>query len=211
MSQPCVQPDLSSAASVRPRPGRALLATAVVLNAAVLVVGSTVAAFTGKQTVPQTSTSGAVTITLDSAGTAAVQAGVTGLGAGDWFERTLTVSAGAGLPIGSWTLSTTATTSSALDTTATHGLRLSVDRCTVPWTDTGSGSVHRYTCSGTSSNALAERDITMSAQALAGLVPDTNHLRLKVTLADSAPDGLQSLTSTIAYTFAGVQRAGQAR
>lgn len=210
MTQPCAQ--TATPAARRARPARALLTAAVLVNAAVLVVGSTVAAFTGKDSVTQTDTSGAVTISLDSVGRASVAAGVTGLGSGDWFEKVITVSAGTGLPIGSWTLSTTASPSSLLDTTPTNGLRLAVDACSVPWTDTTLASgAHHFTCSGTSTAALAERDIAMTGQSLGGLSTTTNHLRLTVKLADNAPDTLQSLSSTITYTFAGVQRAGVAR
>lgn len=191
--------------------GRVLLAAAVVVNAAVLVVGTTVAAFTGQATVPQTSSSGKVSITLTEQGTAKVSTGVAGLAAGDWFERLVDLSPGTDLAVGSWTLSTAATTSSVLDTTAGNGLRVKVDHCTVPWTEVVTVGVYSYTCSGTQTAALAERDIVMSALPLSGLGTGTNHLRLTVKLAATAPDTLQSRSSTIAYTFAGVQRAGQAR
>lgn len=194
----------------RLRPGRGVLVAAVLLNAAVLVVGSTIAAFSGRATVQQPNTSGSVSIVLDAAGKAAVEAGVTGLGSGDWFERAITVSAGTGLPVGSWALSTSASPSSALDTTATHGLRLKVESCDTPWTVADSGGVKTHSCS-TRKVVVEERDIRVTDQPLSGLGTSTVHLLLTVKLADSAPDTLQSLSSTIAYTFVGVQRAGQAR
>jgi hypothetical protein len=36
----------------------------------------------------------------------------------------------------------------------------------------------------------------------------TDHLRVTVTLPSTAGNSLQNLSSTIAYTFTGVQRAG---
>ena len=36
----------------------------------------------------------------------------------------------------------------------------------------------------------------------------TDHLRVTVTLPSSAGNSLENLSSTIAYTFTGVQRAG---
>ena len=52
-------------------------------------------------------------------------------------------------PLGSVTLSSSATASSVLTTDLTNGLQLTVKKCSVAWTQGGTASAATYTCSGT--------------------------------------------------------------
>lgn len=75
----------------------------------------------------------------------------------------------------------------------------------------GSGPPYTYTCSGSTSSVLASSPVIGSNLALANLTltaGSTDHLRVTVTLPSTAGNSLQNLSSTIAYTFTGVQRAG---
>jgi len=86
---------------------------------------------------------------------------------------------------------------------------MAIDKCSVAWTE--SGPPYTYTCSGTTSSVLASAPVIGSNLALSNLTltaGSTDHLRVTVTLPGTAGNSLQNLSSTIAYTFTGVQRAG---
>jgi spore coat-associated protein N len=79
----------------------------------------------------------------------------------------------------------------------------------VAWTE--SGPPYTYTCSGTTSSVLASAPVVGSNLALSNLTltaGSTDHLRVTVTLPGTAGNSFENLSSTIAYTFTGVQRAG---
>ncbi|MDX6506694.1 MAG: hypothetical protein QOG06_1338, partial [Gaiellaceae bacterium] len=70
---------------------------------------------------------------------------------------------------------------------------------------------YTYTCGGTTSSVLASRALIGSNLALSNLTltaGTTDHLRVTVTLPSTAGNTLQNLSSTVGYTFTGVQRAG---
>ena len=46
------------------------------------------------------------------------------------------------------TLTTGASPSSLLDTDATNGLQIAIDKCSVAWTEAGSSPAFTYTCGG---------------------------------------------------------------
>jgi hypothetical protein len=56
-------------------------------------------------------------------------------------------------------LSTTASPSSLLDTEATNGLQMVIEKCSTPWTEAGTAPAYTYTCSGTTSTVLASRAV----------------------------------------------------
>jgi hypothetical protein len=115
------------------------------------------------------------------------------------------------IDLASVTLTTTATTSSGLDTDATNGLQLAIDRCSVPWTESGSAPAYTYTCAGSVSTVLASRPVIGSNMALANLGSltqgATDKLRFTLTLPSTAPNSLQSQTSVVQYAFTATQRA----
>jgi hypothetical protein len=125
------------------------------------------------------------------------------------MQRAIDLNYAGSISFGSTTLTTSASPSSALDTDATDGLHVVIDKCSVAWTE--SGPPYTYTCGGSTSTVLASSPVIGSNVALSNLTltaGSTDHLRVTVTLPSTAGNSLQNLSSTIAYTFTGVQRAG---
>lgn len=102
-----------------------------------------------------------------------------------------------------------------LDTDATNGLQLAIDRCSVPWTESGTSPAFTYTCSGTTSTVLATRPVIGSNLALSNLsaltAGATDHLRVTLSFPSSAGNTFQGVSSAITYTFTATQRAGTAK
>jgi hypothetical protein len=131
----------------------------------------------------------------------------TGIVPGDRIERVVDLTNGGTLDLSGVTLTTTAGPSSALDTDTTHGLDVSIDRCSVAWTEVGTAPGYVYGCSGTTSAVLAARPVIGAGVALAGLASTTagatDHLRVVLTLPTSAGDTMQGLSSRLQFTFTG--------
>jgi hypothetical protein len=92
---------------------------------------------------------------------------------------------------------------------------MAIDKCSVPWTESGSSPAFTYSCSGSTSTVLAQRAVIGSNLSLSNLgsltAGVTDHLRLTLTLPSSADNSFQNLTSTIQYSFTGTQRAATNR
>jgi predicted ribosomally synthesized peptide with SipW-like signal peptide len=186
-----------------------------VLGVAASVAGlGTFATFTSSTSASQSISSGTVSIALGSAGTATnrLTVGASGLLAGDTIQRAVDLSSSGSDPLGSVSLTTSASPSSALDTDTTNGLQMTIDKCSNAWTESGTAPAYTYTCSGTTSTVLASRAVIGSNISLGGLSvlstgSSTDHLRVTLTLPSSAPNSLQGQSSTITYAFTGTQRA----
>ena len=188
-----------------------LMASLAVLGAAASIAGlGTFATFTSSTSAQnQALSSGTVSITLGSANRLAV--GASNLVPGDTIERAVDItnngSAGTS-QVGSITLTTSASPSSALDTDATNGLQMQIDSCSVAWTE--SGPPYTYTCGGSTSVVLASRAVIGNAISLSNMsaltAGNTDHLRVKLTLPSGAGNSLQGLSSTISYVFTATQR-----
>jgi spore coat-associated protein N len=198
---------------------KALISFAI-LGAAATVAGlGTFASFTSSTSATHTLASGSVAIALGTPGPAnRLNVGAAGLLGGDTVQRaTDLVNTGTtgSDDLSAVTLTTTASPSSALDTDVTNGLQMALDKCSVAWTEAGAGPPYTYTCSGTTTAVLASRAIIGTNLALANLASlatgATDHLRVTVTLPLSAPSSLAGLTSTLTYTFTGVQRAATSK
>ena len=185
-----------------------LIASLAVLGAAAAIAGlGTYATFTSSTSASHTIATG--TLSLTSGPTNRLGTGASLVAAGDSMQRAIDLNYAGSISFGSATLTTNATTSSALDTDATDGLQMAIDRCSVAWTE--SGPPYTYTCSGTTSSVLASAPVIGSNLALSNLTltaGSTDHLRVTVTLPGTAGNSFENLSSTIAYTFTGVQRAG---
>jgi spore coat-associated protein N len=193
-------------------PTRKLLASVAVLGAAASIAGlGTFATFTSSTSASHTVSSGTVTIALGATGasTNRLTVGATAIAPGDTIQRSVDLINSGSLDLASVTLTTTATTSSLLDTDATNGLQMVIDKCSVAWTE--SGPPFTYTCSGTTSSVLASRPVIGSALALSNLSSltsgTTDHLRVTLTLPSGAGNTLQNQSSTVSYAFTGTQRA----
>ncbi|HJW67543.1 MAG TPA: TasA family protein [Gaiellaceae bacterium] len=185
-----------------------LIASLAVLGAAAAIAGfGTYATFTSSTSASHTIATG--TLSLTSGPTNRLGTGTSAIAAGDTMQRAIDLNYAGSISFGSVTLTTNASPSSALDTNTTDGLQVAIDKCSVAWTE--SGPPYTYTCSGSTSSVLASQPIIGSNVALSNLTltaGSTDHLRVTVTLPSTAGNSLQNLSSTIAYTFSGVQRAG---
>jgi spore coat-associated protein N len=188
-----------------------LLATVAVLGAAASIAGlGTYATWTSTTSENHTISSGTVTIALGATGAATnrLNVGASALAPGDTIQRSVDLTNSGSIDLAGVTLTTTASPSSLLDTDATNGLQMVVDKCSAAWTE--AGPPYTYTCSGSTSSVLASRAVIGSNLSLSNLgatAPGaTDHLRVTLTLPSGAPNTLQNQSSTITYAFTGTQR-----
>jgi spore coat-associated protein N len=194
-----------------------LMASAAILAAAASVAGfGTYATFTSSSAASNALNTGSVSIALGAVGPAnRLTLGASGLLPGDTLQRVIDLQnngiAGSD-DLAAVSLTTAASPSSLLDTDATDGLQMTIDRCSAPWTESGTSPAFTYSCSGTTSSVLASQAVIGSNLALANLsslaAGITDHLRVTLALPSSAPNSMQGLASTLSYTFVGTQRAG---
>ena len=194
---------------------RKLLVSLAVISAAASIAGlGTFATFTSSTSASQSVSSGTVTIALGATGasTNRLTVGASNIAPGDTIQRSVDLIDSGSIDLASITLTTNATTSSLLDTDATNGLQMVIDRCSNAWTEGGTAPAYTYTCSGATSTVLASRAIIGSNLALSNLSALTNgvtdHLRVTLTFPSAAPNSFQNQSSTVQYTFTGTQRAG---
>jgi len=197
---------------------RKLLVSLAVISAAAGIAGlGTFATFTSSTSASQSVSSGTVTIALGATGasTNRLTVGASNIAPGDTIQRSVDLIDSGSIDLASITLTTNATTSSLLDTDATNGLQMVIDRCSNAWTEGGTAPAYTYTCSGATSTVLASRAIVGTNLALSNLSALTNgvtdHLRVTLSFPSAAPNSFQSQSSTIQYTFTGTQRAGTSK
>jgi len=186
---------------------KVIASIALVCAAAAIAGLGTFATFTSSTSTSHTIASG--TLSLTSGPTNRLGTGASTIAAGDSMQRAIDLNYAGSISFGSATLTTSASASSALDTDATDGLHIAIDKCSVAWTE--SGPPYTYTCGGSTSTVLASSPVIGSNVALSNLTltaGSTDHLRVTVTLPSSAGNTFQNLSSTVGYTVTGVQRAG---
>jgi spore coat-associated protein N len=183
----------------------------------------TFATFTGTTSASHTIASGTVSIALGTAGSAnnRLTIGATGLVPGDGVQRRVKLTNAAGNEnLASVVLTTSASPSSLLDTDVTNGLQMKIEKCggSTGWTESVSAP-YTYTCDtvlagdnlGVRSAVLATRAVVGSSMALSSLSSLTNgstdDMVVTLTLPSSAGNTLQTLSSTITYSFLATQRA----
>lgn len=198
--------------------GGKVLASTVLLGAAASVAGlGTFGTFTSTTSASASVASGTVKIAVGAAGSAANRLSVAaaGLVPGDTVSRAVTLSNTGDQALAGIGLTTAASTSSKLDTDATMGLQLSIDACSVPWTEAAATTGYTYTCSGSQTAVLASRAVVGSAPSLGSLNALTpgksDNLVVKMTLPDAADNTFQGLSSTITFAFSGTQRGATTR
>jgi spore coat-associated protein N len=193
------------------------LSIALLLLSVALAGTGVYATFTGSAAASHSVTTGTVSIDLGATGasTNRLNVNATAVAPGDTIERSFDLTNSGSLNLASVTLTTSATVSSLLNTDTTDGLQMTIDRCSNAWTESGSSPAFTYSCSGATSIAVASRAVIGSNMALSNLTVTTagatDHLRLTLSLPTTAGNTFQGLTSTIAYTFTGTQRAATSR
>jgi predicted ribosomally synthesized peptide with SipW-like signal peptide len=190
--------------------GKVLLSVGAVGVAAGMAGMGTFATFTSTTSASQTVATGTVTIALGATGasTNRLTVNASGLVPGDTVQRSFDIANTGSQSLASMTLTSTASPSTALDTDATNGLQMVIDKCSVAWVEVGTSAPFTYTCAGTTTSEVASRAVIGAGVALTiTAVGATDHLRLTLTLPSTAGNTLQGLSSTITYSFTGTQRA----
>jgi spore coat-associated protein N len=197
--------------------GKVVASLALVGTAAAVAGLGTYGAFTSSTSASSNVGSGTVNIALGASGTAANRLSVaaSGLVPGDSVQRAVTLSNAAGNQgLSGITLTTTATTSSRLDTVAAMGLQLTIESCPVAWTESGTSPAYTYTCTG-ATTVLASRPVIGANLPLTGLTStaagQTDNLRVTLSLPVTADNSMQTQNSAIDLSFTGTQRTGTAK
>ena len=190
-----------------------LLSIAAVGAAASIASLGTFATFTDSESATTGNVStGTVAIGLGASGANnRLSVGATGLVPGDTIQRRVVLSNDGSENLASITLTTTAPTSSILDTDATDGLQMKIERCSVAWVESVT-TPYTYTCAGSTTSVLARRAVIGTTMALGNLGSVTagasaDDLRVTLDLPTTAGNTFQNKTSTITYTFDATQRA----
>ena len=192
---------------------KVLLSLAAVGAAAGIAGMGTFATFTSTTSASHSVTSGTVTIALGATGAATnrLTVSASGLVPGDTVQRAFDLSNTGNENLATIGLTTSASPSSLLDTDASAGLQMVVDKCSIAWVEIGTSAPFTYTCAGTTTTPIASRAVVGSALNMASLAAltsgGTDHLRATLTLPSTTGNTFQTLTSTITYSFLGTQRA----
>jgi spore coat-associated protein N len=191
-----------------------ILLSATAVSAAAGIAGlGTFASFTSSTSASATVSSGTMTVALGATGGATnrLTVNASGIAPGDTIQRSVDLLNSGSMDFASVTLTTSASPSSLLDTDATNGLQMTIDRCSNAWTETGTAPAFTYTCSGTTSTVLSTRAVIGSNLALGNLTSltggATDKLRVTLTLPSTAGNTFQNLASTVTYAFTATQRA----
>ena len=198
--------------------GKVVASLALVGTAAGVAGLGTYGAFTSSTSASTNVASGTVAITLGASGAGnRLSVAATGLVPGDTVQRAVTLANAAGnQSLAGITLTTLATTSSKLDTDPTLGLQITIDSCSVPWTEAGTAPAYTYTCSGgTVTQVLAPRAVIGTGLPLASLgsvtAGSTDNLRVTLSLPSAADNTFQAQNSSIDLSFTGTQRSGASK
>jgi spore coat-associated protein N len=192
---------------------RKLVLSLALFVVAALVVGvGAYALFTDTESVSQSIGSGTVTLQPINVNgvTNRLSVGATNVAAGDTIDRAVDLKNTGSISLASVTLTTTATTSSLLDTDTTNGLQMVIDKCSVAWTE--SAFPYTYTCSGTQTSVVASRPVigaSLTLNNIAVTANTDNFLRVRLTLPSTAGNTLQNQSSVVNYAFTATQRNGQ--
>ena len=201
---------------VRRHANRRLAMAGGLVAATLLTIGvGAYATFTSTTSATPTIASGTVTLAAisPSAANNRLSVGATNIAAGDTIQRAVDVINTGTLALSTVTMNTSATASSLLDTDATNGLQVVIDKCSVAWTETG-GPPYTYTCSGTTTSVLASAPVIGTNIALSNInvtASTDNFLRVTMTLPSTAGNTFQGLSSTLSFGFTATQRAAAAQ
>lgn len=197
--------------------------SAKVLASVVLVAGAagvaglgTFGSFTSSTAADQQVSTGKVTLSSASQATRGFDVAATNMVPGDTVQRAVQLTrANDSETFGSVKLTTAGSTSNLLTTDATNGLKLKVDQCSVAWTKAASSN--ELTCSGTTTNLVAQRvvigqnlDLGAATTALNSNAKVAN-VRAELFLPVDANNTFQGLSNTISFTFDATQRTADYR
>jgi spore coat-associated protein N len=190
-----------------------LLASASLVGVVAAVAGlGSFATFTDSTSASHSVDSGTVSAALGAAGSTdnRLTIGAAAVAAGDTIQRVVKLSNTGTLDWAGAVLTTTASTSSPLDTDGADGLQMTIDHCSVPWTESGSAPAYTYTCGGSETQLVAARPVIASNLDLGSIsslaAGGSDHLRVKLLLPATADNTFQGQSSVIDFAFVGTQR-----
>lgn len=205
-----------------------IFATVAAVGSATAVAGlGTFGTFTDTTSASTAVDTGVVNLDIGAPGAAnRLTVAATDIVPGDTMQRAFTLDAvGTTSPLGSVKLTSTAPTSSLLNTDPASGLQMVIEKCV----DTASGLVngwvesvtapYTYTCAAgvnTRSTVLNSRPVIGSAMDLTNLrslstAGAADNLVMTLTLPSTAGNTFQNLASTILFTFDATQRAAESK
>ncbi len=195
-----------------------VLVTVAAVGTAAGVAGlGTFGTFTDTTSASTSVDSGIVDLNLGAVGAAnRLTVAATDIVPGDTIQRAFNLSSGTSTsPLGSVALTSVASTSSLLDSDATNGLQMKIEKCSLVtgWVETGISPAYTYTCPlGTVSTVVASRAVIGSGVAVTGLdslstAGASDALKMTLTFPSTAGNTLQDKASVIDFTFTGTQRA----
>ena len=188
---------------------RLVLASSSVMLAVGLTGTGVYATFTSSANASHTVSTATVGLALGTSGapTNRLTVNATAMFPADVYYRSVDLTNSGSHALSAISLTTTASVSSLLDTDATNGLQMLLQRCSVAWTESGSSPNFTYTCSGATTSVLSTRAVIGAGLALTNItataVSTTDHLLLSMTLPSTADNTFQGQTSTISFTFNG--------
>jgi hypothetical protein len=180
-------------------------------------MATTYASWTSAATENNQIVSGTAAISLGSTGAASNRLNISAasIAPGDTIKRSVDLTNPSGnLDLAAITVTTTASPTSLLDTDATNGLQMQIDRCSQAWTEAGVSPAFTYSCGGTTAAVFASARVIQTGAALSNLSAVTNnntdHLLITLTMPSGAGTTFQGQTSTVTYSFTGTQRVASA-
>lgn len=203
--------------SIRPTSTRGkLLASGALLAMAAGAAGlGTFGSFTSTTSASENVSSGTVTIALGTGSDSTLNVDATDLVPGDTVQRVVKLTNSGSSDLSGVTLTTTAPTSSRLDSDATNGLQLSIDACSKAWYSQGDPATYTCKSGGTQQAVLASTPVIGSNMTLANLSSVTagqaDYLRVTLSFPSAAGNNLQGQSSVINFAFTGTQRAAGSR
>src|SRR5687767_11859468 len=191
---------------------RKILLSIGAVGAAAGIAGlGTFASFSDSDNASHTLATGTVNVNLGASGADnRMSVGASGMVPGDSLQRRLKMTNAGSEDFASITLTTTASPSTLLDTDATNGLQMKIEKCSLAWVES-TAQPYTYTCAGTTTTVLARRAIIGTPIALSSLssltAGATDDMVVTIDLPTTAGNTFQNLSSTITYTFNASQRA----
>jgi spore coat-associated protein N len=201
---------------------RKILLSMAAVGAAASIAGlGTYATFTDSTSATQTVTSGTVDINLGMPGADnRLNVNASGLLPNDTEQRRVKLTNAGTENVPYVKLTTTATASSVLDTDATNGLQMKIEKCSglAGWSESGTSPAFTYTCDqvvagdnlGSRTTVLATQRVICTDLSLSNLSSTaagaTDDMVVTVSLPSGADNTVQGKSSTIQYSFTTTQR-----
>jgi hypothetical protein len=197
---------------------RKVVGSLALVGAAAAVAGlGTYGNFTDSST-PINTTVATGTLSIDVAqpgGVIAIPVTTTNFVPGDSITRAVNLVNDGGSDLGSVSLSSSLSAGPAnvLTTDTVNGLQLTVRKCSVAWTQTGTAQAPSYSCSGTQTTLMsgpAVNNATLASPA-SQLAGGSDYLTFSIVLPATADNTFQGKSAALSLVFTGTQRAAQTR